>query len=98
MAPVWTDQLLALGYKDTSYQSARFIRLLKMMISEDEIEIHLQRLTRGDWCAERNACFIALDSFTIRWLTGFTGSRGNVSRPKLPSAFYRLKICGTSTG
>ena len=48
-----------------------------MMISEDEIAIHLQRLTRvGDWCAERNACFIALDSFTIRWLTGFTGSNG----------------------
>ena len=62
-----------------SYQSERFTRLLKMMTREDEIAVHLQRTTRvGDWCAERNACFIALDSFTIRWLTGFTGSNGVV--------------------
>jgi len=47
------------------------------MISEDEIIFHPQRLTRlSEWCGERNACFIAFDSFTIRWLTGFTGSNG----------------------
>ena len=60
-----------------SYQSERFIRSLKMMTSEEEIASHPQRLTHvGDWCAERNACFVALDSYTIRWLTGFTGSNG----------------------
>ena len=61
----------------TSYQFERFIRSLKMMTSEEEIVFHPQRLTRvSEWCAERNACFIAVDSFTIRWLTGFTGSNG----------------------
>ncbi len=60
-----------------SYQFERFIRSLKMMTSEDEIASHPQRLAHvGDWCAERNACFVALDSYTIRWLTGFTGSNG----------------------
>ena len=59
-----------------------------MMISEDEIAIHLQRLTRvGDWCAERNACFIALDSFTIRWLTGFTGSNGVMYLDQIAKCF-----------
>lgn len=48
-----------------------------MMTSEDEIVFHPQRLARvSEWCADRDACFIALDSFTIRWLTGFTGSNG----------------------
>ena len=70
-------QLLALGYKGMSYQSEPFIRSLETMISEDEIIFHPQRLTRlSEWCGERNACFIAFDSFTIRWLTGFTGSNG----------------------
>ncbi len=60
-----------------SYQSEPFIRSLETMISEDEIIFHPQRLTRlSKWCGERNACFIAFDSFTIRWLTGFTGSNG----------------------
>ncbi len=60
-----------------SYQSEPFIRSLETMISEDEIIFHPQRLTRlSEWCGERNACFIAFDSFTIRWLTGFTGSNG----------------------
>lgn len=62
-----------------SSQSERYIRSLQMMISEDEIILHSQRLAHvREWCAERNACFIALDSFAIRWLTGFTGSNGIV--------------------
>ena len=62
-----------------SSQSERYIRSLKMMTSEDEIILHSQRLADvREWCAERNACFIALDSVAIRWLTGFTGSNGIV--------------------
>ena len=48
-----------------------------MMTNEHEVTFHSQRIARvSDWCAESDACFIALDSFAIKWLTGFTGSNG----------------------
>ena len=60
-----------------NYQCERFIRLLEIMQSDEKIIFHMERVQSvRKWIRTHNVCFVASDPFTIRWMTGFTGSNG----------------------
>ena len=47
------------------------------MQSDEKIIFHMERVQSvRKWIRTHHVCFVASDPFTIRWMTGFTGSNG----------------------
>ena len=70
-------QLSVSVFTGMNYQCERFIRLLEIMQRDEKIIFHMERVQSvRKWIRTHHVCFVASDPFTIRWMTGFTGSNG----------------------